>query len=67
MKYALLLLAAVIALGLGAVAAHESEQLADQQDAEAQNSRDFVASQVCGGGPFSWEDDKTLVCHRERP
>lgn len=39
--------------------------LAAQQDAAAQASRDWAARQVCGGRPFEWADDKTLVCHRE--
>ncbi|KQO38062.1 hypothetical protein ASF19_19985 [Acidovorax sp. Leaf84] len=66
MKYSLILITAVLALGMGAIAADESKELADQQDAEAQDSRNFVASRVCEGAPFSWEDDKTLVCHREQ-
>lgn len=66
MNYATYLIAAVIALGMAAVAGHESEAaLADRQDVEALASRDWAASQVCKGQPFTWEDDKTLVCHRE--
>lgn len=66
MKYALILITAVLVLGMGAIPAHESDAQADQQVIEARNSRDFVANQVCEGTPFTWEDDKTLVCHRER-
>lgn len=51
------------AQAVGAPLAAEAE--ADQQDAEALSSRDWAARQVCNGRPFSWEDDKTLVCHRE--
>lgn len=40
---------------------------ADQEDAEARHSRDWAAHQVCKGQPFTWEDDKTLVCFKERP
>lgn len=66
MNYATYLIAAVIALGMAAVAGHESEAaMADPQDVEALASRDWAASQVCKGQPFTWEDDKTLVCHRE--
>ena len=66
MNYATYLIAAVIALGMATVAGHESEAaMADRQDAEALASRDWAASQVCKGQPFTWEDDKTLVCHRE--
>lgn len=66
MKDAIWLIAAVIALGVGAVAGHDAEQLADQQDAEALASRDYAARDVCKGQPFTWEDDMTLVCHREK-
>lgn len=38
---------------------------AAQEEAEAMASRDWAASQVCKGQPFTWEDDKTLICHRE--
>lgn len=38
---------------------------ADHEDAEALASRDWAASQACKGQPFSWEDDKTIVCYRE--
>lgn len=66
MNYATYLIAAVIALGMAAVAGHESEAaMADHQDVEALASRDWAASQVCKGQPFTWEDDKTLVCYRE--
>lgn len=66
MNYATYLIAAVIALGMAAVAGHESEAaMADRQDAEALHSRDWAASQVCKGQPFEWLDDKTLACFRE--
>lgn len=66
MKEAIWLIAAVIALGVGAVAGHESEALADQQESETIASRDWAARTVCNGRPFEWEGD-VLVCHRERP
>lgn len=71
MKEALWIICFVIVLGVGAVAGHEShagsDSEADQQDAEAIASRDWAAREVCQGRPFTWEDDKTLVCHREVP
>ena len=65
MTYAAWLIAAVLALGVGAIAGHEAE--AEQQDTEARASRDWVSRQVCNGRPFTWEDDKTIVCHKELP
>lgn len=65
MKEAVWLIAAVIALGVGAVAGHEAEALADQQDAEALSSREWAGRQVCGPNATAvWEDDKTLQCLR---
>lgn len=66
MNYATYLIAAIIALGMAAIAGHESEAaMADRQDVEALASRDWAASQVCKGQPFEWLDDKTLACYRE--
>lgn len=68
MKEATWLIAAVLALGLGAVAAHESEASAEPTELQqAQHSRDFAARKVCQGQAFEWADDKTLVCFKERP
>ena len=67
MNYACTLIAVVIGLGMAAVAAHESEALAEPTELQqAQHSRDFAARHVCGGQPFEWEGD-VLICHRERP
>lgn len=67
MKDAIWLIAAVIALGLGAVAGHESDAAAEPSELEqAQHSRDFAARHVCKGQPFEWEGD-VLICHREQP
>ena len=67
MKDAVWLIAAVLALGLGAIARHESEAAAEPSEIEqAQHSRDFAARHVCKGQPFEWEGD-VLICHRERP
>lgn len=68
MNYACTLIAVVIGLGMAAVAAHESEALAEPSDLQqAQHSRDFAARKVCQGQAFEWADDKTLVCFKERP
>lgn len=67
MKDAFWIIAAVLALGLGAIAGHESEAAAEPSEIEqAQHSRDFAARHVCKGQPFEWEGD-VLICHRERP
>ena len=67
MKDAVWLIAAVLALGLAAVAAHESDAAAEPSELQqAQHSRDFAARHVCKGQPFEWEGD-VLICHRERP
>ena len=67
MKYAISLIAVVIALGMAAVAAHESESAADPSELQqAQHSRDFAARKVCPGQAFEWQGD-VLVCYRERP
>ena len=67
MNYACTLIAVVIGLGMAAVAAHESEALAEPTELQqAQHSRVFAARHVCKGQPFEWEGD-VLICHRERP
>ena len=67
MKDAVWLIAAVLALGLGAIAGHDSEAAAEPSEIEqAQHSRDFAARHVCKGQPFEWDGD-VLICHRERP
>lgn len=65
MKGAIWIIAFVIALGVAAVAGHESEALADQQDAEALSSREWAGRKVCGPNATPvWESDKTLLCLR---
>lgn len=64
MKEAILIIAAALTIGVGAVAGNEAE--ADLQDAEALSSRDWAAREVCEGRPFEWQGD-VLICHRERP
>ena len=67
MKDAVWPIAAVLALGLGAIAGHESEAAAEPSELEqAQHSRDFAARRVCEGKPFEWQGD-VLVCFKERP
>lgn len=59
--------ALLLCIAFGAFAAADNEAEADREDAAAISSRDWAAQQVCQGRPFTWEDDKTLVCHRELP
>ena len=67
MNYVISLIAVVIGLGMAAVAAHESEALAEPSELQqAQHSRDFAARRACEGKPFEWQGD-VLVCYRERP
>lgn len=67
MNYACTLIAVVIGLGMAAVAAHESEALAEPTELQqAQHSRDFAARHVCEGKPFEWQGG-VLVCFKERP
>ena len=67
MNYAISLIAVVIGLGMAAVAAHESEALAEPTELQqAHHSRDFAARRACEGKPFEWQGD-VLVCFKERP
>lgn len=67
MNYACTLIAVVIALGVAAVAAHESEAAAKPTELQqAAHSRDFAARAVCQGQAFEWQGD-VLVCFKERP
>ena len=67
MNYVISLIAVVIGLGMAAVAAHESEALAEPSELQqAQHSRDFAARRVCEGKPFEWQGG-VLVCFKEQP
>ena len=67
MNYVISLIAVVIGLGMAAVAAHESEAVAEPSELQqAQHSRDFAARRACEGKPFEWQGD-VLVCYREQP
>lgn len=67
MNYVISLIAVVIGLGMAAVAAHESEALAEPTELQqAQHSRDFAARRACEGKPFEWQGD-VLVCFKEQP
>lgn len=59
-------IAGALAILMSSLATHESPE-ALQEEADALTSRDFAAQQVCQGQPFTWENDKTLVCHKEAP
>ena len=63
MKYAIWLIAAVLTLGMGAIAGHDAE--ADRQDADALASRDWAGQQACGPHATpEWLDNMTLRCLR---
>lgn len=67
MNYVISLIAVVIGLGMAAVAAHESETVAEPSELQqAHHSRDFAAREVCQGRAFEWQGD-VLVCFKERP
>ena len=67
MNYAISLIAVVIGLGMAAVAAHESEAVAEPSELQqAHHSRDFAARRACEGKPFEWQGD-VLVCFKEQP
>lgn len=68
MKEAAWIIAAVLTLGMGALAGHDAEPEADRQDAEALASREWAGQQVCGPHRTAmWESDQVLTCHRELP
>lgn len=61
------LIAVVIGFGMAAVAAHESEALAEPTELQqTHHSRDFAARRACEGKPFEWQGD-VLVCFKEQP
>ncbi|WP_103018139.1 hypothetical protein [Alicycliphilus denitrificans] len=63
MKEAAWIIAAVLTLGIGAIAGHEAE--ADKQDAEAMASREWAGRQACAPDATpEWLDDKTHRCLR---
>lgn len=65
MKDALLIIVFVLFLGVGVIAAHEHETLADREDAAAITSREWAGQRVCGPDATpEWIDDKTLQCLR---
>ena len=63
MKEAAWIIAAVLTLGVGAIAGHEAE--ANRQDDEALASREWAGQKACGPHATpDWLDDKTLRCLR---
>lgn len=63
MKEAAWIIAAMLTLGVGAIAGHDAE--ADRQEAEALASRDWAGQQACGPHATpEWLDDKMLRCLR---
>lgn len=67
MKLTYWILALVITLGVGHIAAQASTE-ADLEDAAALSSRDFVAQVICGKGKVAvWISDTQHDCLKERP
>lgn len=67
MKLTYWILALVITLGVGHIAAQASTE-ADIEDAAALSSREFAAQAVCGPRATPvWTDDKSLECFKESP
>jgi len=67
MKLTYWILALVITLGVGHIAAQASTE-ADLEDAAALSSREFAGQAVCGPRATPvWTDDKTLECLKELP
>lgn len=61
------ILALVITLGVGAIAAQASTE-ADREDAAALSSREFAGQAMCGPRATPvWTDDKSLECLRNLP
>lgn len=68
MKFTPWIIALLITLGLGHLAAQADSAQADREDAAALSSREFVAQVICGPGKTAvWADDKTLTCLKELP
>lgn len=67
MKVTYWILALVITLGVGHIAAQASAQ-ADEEDAAALSSREFAGQALCGKGKTAvWTDDKEMDCFKELP
>lgn len=71
MNYSITLIAVVAALGLGAVAAHEPDQIPENEELRAaQHARDWALQQfqrrACRPGETAvWVADKVADCLRE--
>lgn len=67
MKVTYWILALLITLGVGHIAAQASAQ-ADEEDAAALSSREFAGQALCGKGKTAvWTDDKEMDCFKELP
>lgn len=67
MKLTYWILALVITLGVGHIAAQASVE-ADQEDAAALSSREFAGQVLCGKNAVAvWTDDKEMDCFKELP
>lgn len=68
MKFTPWIIALLITLGLGHLAAQADSAQADLEDAAALTSREFAGQAVCGPRATPvWADDKTLECLKELP
>ncbi|MCT9812450.1 hypothetical protein N0K08_17540 [Acidovorax sp. Be4] len=67
MKLTYWILALLITLGVGHIAAQASTE-ADLEDAAALSSREFAGQAMCGPHATAvWTDDKSLECLRNLP
>lgn len=67
MKFTPWILALLITLGVGHIAARANAE-ADQEDAAALSSREFAGQVLCGKGKTAvWTDDKEMDCFKELP
>lgn len=67
MKLTYWILALVISLGVGHIAAQASTE-ASIEEAAALSSSEFAVQAVCGPrATLVWEDDKSLKCFKESP
>jgi hypothetical protein len=57
--------AAALTVAVGAIAA-AADATSEQEEQAALASRHWAAQQKCNGRPYTWADDKTLHCARQK-
>lgn len=68
MKFTPWIIALLITLGLGHLAAQADSAQADLEDAAALSSREFAGQVMCGKNAVAvWTDDKSMDCFKELP